>query len=177
VTILHPALFVAKIPCDVIQPLLLLLLLQVDDAYDALLAVIEDLLFTLKTAAAKTRPAGKPPSADQLLYADDNNVAVWIKLPTKELRALASKPLRILSAHPQPQQQQQREQHLRAPYDRNGSVHKKQDLRTCDELDAALNAYRSECGGLKTATVVSCIAVLLLFNHSFVGSRLHAARM
>jgi hypothetical protein len=123
---------------------------QVDEAYNNLLAVIEDLLFSL-TAATNSRTAAaasKLPSADQLLQADDLNVALWLKLPTKELRALANEPLQILSAHPNTQQQrkqQPRVQHLRAPYDRNGTVHKKADLRTCDDLDAALNTYRSEC--------------------------------
>uniref|UniRef100_A0A383VFR4 DNA mismatch repair proteins mutS family domain-containing protein n=1 Tax=Tetradesmus obliquus TaxID=3088 RepID=A0A383VFR4_TETOB len=39
----------------------------------------------------------------------------------------------------------------KSPYDRNGSVHKKQDLRTCDELDAALNAYRSAVAAANAA--------------------------
>ncbi|WIA37431.1 hypothetical protein OEZ86_014355 [Tetradesmus obliquus] len=123
---------------------------QVDVAYDALLTVIEDLLRTLRAAANSGRSAGKPIAAEQLLHADDTNVAIWLKLPTKELQALAGKPLNILPARPG-EQQQGRVQHLRAPYDRNGSVHKKQDLRTCDELDAALNAYRSAVAAANAA--------------------------
>ncbi|WIA17178.1 hypothetical protein OEZ85_014061 [Tetradesmus obliquus] len=123
---------------------------QVDVAYDALLTVIEDLLRTLRAAANSGRSAGKPIAAEQLLHADDTNVAIWLKLPTKELQALAGKPLNILPARPG-EQQQGRVQHLRAPYDRNGSVHKKQDLRTCDELDAALNAYRTAVAAANAA--------------------------
>uniref|UniRef100_A0A383WAI2 DNA mismatch repair protein MutS-like N-terminal domain-containing protein n=1 Tax=Tetradesmus obliquus TaxID=3088 RepID=A0A383WAI2_TETOB len=131
---------------------------QVDDAYNALLAVIRDLLHTLKTAAGNnSKPAGKRAATQQLLLVPDTeNSALWINLPTKELQELASKPLRIVSAQQQQQQQQQgRVQQLRKPLDRNGSVHKKQELRSCDELDAALNTYRSAVAAANAAATLA----------------------
>jgi hypothetical protein len=72
-----------------------------------------------------------------MLLVDEANTAVWLKLPTKELRALAGKELKVLSAGKEPARMQQ----LRMPYDRYGDTHKRTHLQTCDALDAALSRY------------------------------------
>jgi hypothetical protein len=126
---------------------------QVDDAFDALLEVFEDILQALLKAALESRPKAKPPTADELLFVDEANTAVWIKLPTTELRELAKAKFTVLSDGKEPV----REQQLRTPYDRNGALHKKTNVRTCDELDAALRNYRSEC-----RSCLLCRFVLLL---------------
>jgi hypothetical protein len=99
------------------------------------------LVEALQQAAKSSSPKAKIPTAAELLFVDDSNTSVWLKLPTKELRTFAGKPLKVLTEGKEPLRMQQ----LRTPFDRNGILHKKTYLQTCDELDAALSNYRSEC--------------------------------
>jgi hypothetical protein len=113
---------------------------QVDDAFNALADVLEDLLSSLRSAARVSRPKAKPPAAETLLFADNANSAVWIKL-LKPVQPLAATPLQLLTDGREPVRMQQ----LRRPFDKNGVLHKKPHVFTCDELDVALANYRCEC--------------------------------
>jgi hypothetical protein len=92
-----------------------------------------------------------------MLFVDEANTAVWLKLPTKELRALAGKQLKLLSGGKEPARMQQ----LRMPYDRYGETHKRTHLQTCDALDEALSNYRGECWlCVDNLVVVLCYVML-----------------
>jgi hypothetical protein len=88
---------------------------------------------------------------------------VWLKLPTKELRALAGKQLKLLSGGKEPARMQQ----LRMPYDRYGEMHKRTHLQTCDALDEALSNYRGTCWLCQFCpftSVTSCFELQLTKN-------------